>query len=214
VAVPTRVDLAEPYIELSYVDTVREGPVVSAGCEDRGMPRIPPAFFRAILLRRVAVEVGVEEAREKAISELRAGAIPPFSDEILLTAFLVREMIREELPYPDKDGGRIYVLAFEGPVPYVKIGSTEKYEDRFDTHELTARNHCYSLVDGWVSQPVDTPQDAKRREKRLIERLHHELHGFHNSRPSEYFHQADFHEIVAFVVRHGIAGMRRPPACR
>ncbi|MFB7781904.1 hypothetical protein ACFC1D_04170 [Streptomyces vinaceus] len=156
------------------------------------------------------IEIAVEEARRDAVTALRVGVVPPFTGNIAVVALLVRMMLREELPYPEEAGSRIYVLSFAGPVPYVKIGSSADCEKRISDHELAARNHCYSLVDGWISKPLGSGRDVITREKRLIADLHIALYGSVASRPSEYFHQVDFYKIVSHVMRSGISGMPLP----
>ncbi|MFF4448313.1 hypothetical protein [Streptomyces sp. NPDC001502] len=161
-------------------------------------------------MEQTDIELEVEEARKDAITALRVGVAPPFTGNIAAVALLVRMMLREELPYPEEVGSRIYVLSFEGPVPYVKVGSSADCEKRISDHELAARNHCYSLVDGWISKPLGSAREVITREKRLITDLHITLYGYVCSRPSEYFHRADFCKIVSQVTRSGISGMPLP----
>ncbi|MGW6455123.1 hypothetical protein ACWF94_04220 [Streptomyces sp. NPDC055078] len=165
------------------------------------MPRIPQQIIREVIMAKWAEEIGPEAARAKAISDLRAGAAPPWRQtEISLTSYLVRKRLREELPEPDKEGGRLYVLGFQGLRAVVKVGSTKAPERQFDKYETQARNLGYALVDGWVSAPVGTRSEAYRLESMILTNLHRVLHGhIDGGRIFEWFHGHDFERIRQLV---------------
>lgn len=165
------------------------------------MPRIPKQIIRDAVMAKWAEEIGPEAARTKAIADLAAGAVPPWEhSEILLTSYLVRQRLREELPQPEKEGGRLYVLGFQGLRTVVKVGSTGVPEQQFDTYENQARNLGYALVDGWVSAPVGTRSEAFRQESSILTNLHHVLNGhITGGRIFEWFHGHDFERIRELV---------------
>ncbi|MFF7705505.1 hypothetical protein [Streptomyces lydicus] len=165
------------------------------------MARIPQQLIREVIMAKWAEEIGPEAARAKAISDLRAGAVPPWRQtEIRLTSYLVRKRLREELPEPEKEGGRLYVLGFQGLRAVVKVGSTGAPEQQFDKYETQARNLGYALVDGWVSAPVGTRSEAYRQEAMILTNLHHVLNGhIDGGRVFEWFHGHDFERIRELV---------------
>ncbi|MEU0073776.1 hypothetical protein ABZ027_30140 [Streptomyces sp. NPDC006332] len=149
-------------------------------------------------------ETSPESARLKAIADLEAGAVPPWSPgehrDILLTSHLVRERLRRELPEPEKEGGRVYVLGFQGLRPVVKVGSTGNPERQFEKYEIQARNLGYALVDGWVFVPVGTRNEAFRQESSILTHLHFVLNGhLIGGRIFEWFHGHDFERIKELV---------------
>ncbi|MFI7246535.1 hypothetical protein [Streptomyces qinglanensis] len=157
--------------------------------------------FREVFMTRLAETIGPVRARERAIADLRAGAVPPWdSDEIDLTIYLARERLRKEIPEPEKTGGRLYVLGFQGLRPVVKVGSTGSPERQFDKYEVQARNFGYALVDGWVSAPVGTREEAYKQESLILENLHFVLNGYlPGGRIFEWFHGHGFERIRELV---------------
>lgn len=152
-------------------------------------------------MKKWAEEIGPEAARAQAVADLQAGAMPPWDQtEIRLTSYLVRKRLREELPEPDKEGGRLYVLGFQGLRTVVKVGSTGSPEQQFDKYETQARNLGYALVDGWISAPVGTRREAYRLEASVLHNLHLALsEGIHGGRIFEWFHGQDFERIKELV---------------
>ncbi|MFE5028266.1 hypothetical protein ACFRAO_34400 [Streptomyces sp. NPDC056656] len=148
-----------------------------------------------------AEESDHQAIRAKAIADLAGGAVPPWQQkEILLTSYLVRRRLREELPKPTEEGDRLYVLGFQGLRPVVKVGSTGFPEKRFDTHEAQARNLGYALVDGWISAPAGTRSEASRQETTTLTLLHQVLNGHTpGGRIFEWFHGHDFERIRELV---------------
>ncbi|WP_327321128.1 hypothetical protein OG735_00365 [Streptomyces sp. NBC_01210] len=165
------------------------------------MPRIPQQIIREVIMEKWAEEIGSEAARAKAISALQAGAVPPWQKtEIRLTSYLVRKRLREELPEPEKEGGRLYVLGFQGLRAVVKVGSTGAPERQFDKYETQARNLGYALVDGWVSAPAGTRSEAYRMESTVLTNLHLVLNGrIDGGRIFEWFHGHDFERVRELV---------------
>ncbi len=152
-------------------------------------------------MEKWAEEIGPEAARAKAISALQAGAVPPWQQtEIRLTSYRVRKRLREELPEPEKEGGRLYALGFQGIRGVVKVGSTGAPEQQFDKYETQARNLGYALVDGWVSAPVGTRSEAYRLESNVLTNLHLVLNGqVDGGRIFEWFHGHDFERVRQLV---------------
>ncbi|MFE4832354.1 hypothetical protein [Streptomyces sp. NPDC056672] len=165
------------------------------------MPRIPQQIIREVIMAKWAEEIGPEAARAKAIADLQAGAVPPWRQtEIRLTSYLVRKRLREKLPELEKEGGRLYVLGFQGLRAVVKVGSTGAPERQFDKYETQARNLGYALVDGWVSAPVGTRSEAYRMESMILTNLHHVLNGYiDGGRIFEWFHDQEFERIRELV---------------
>ncbi|MFF4717492.1 hypothetical protein ACFY2V_39790 [Streptomyces eurythermus] len=165
------------------------------------MPRIPQQIIREVIMAKWAEEIGPEAARAKAISDLQAGAAPPWRQtEIRLTSYLVRKRLRDELPEPDREGGRLYVLGFQGLRAVVKVGSTGAPEQQFDKYETQARNLGYALVDGRISAPVGTRSEAYRLESSVLTNLHLVLNGHvEGGRTFEWFHGHDFERIRQLV---------------
>ncbi|MBZ6107164.1 hypothetical protein [Streptomyces olivaceus] len=76
-----------------------------------------------------------------------------------------------ELSRPLKAGGdRLYVLAFEAPHPFVKVGRSKDLElrGRIVNHEHDAAIQFGFLFDAWVS---DSCPDAYPWEQRVLDRL-------------------------------------------
>ncbi|MEU6939991.1 hypothetical protein ABZ943_25300 [Streptomyces rubiginosohelvolus] len=76
-----------------------------------------------------------------------------------------------ELRHPQNPGGdRLYVLAFEGPHPYVKVGRSTDLElkSRLVKHEHDAAIQFSILFDAWVSESCP---DAYPWEQRVLSRL-------------------------------------------
>ncbi|MFF2569376.1 hypothetical protein [Streptomyces sp. NPDC058084] len=169
------------------------------------MPRIPKQIIRDVLMDALAKQIGPEVARTKAITALAAGAQPPWRDDDLLdciglTSYLVRQRLREELPEPEKEGARLYVLGFQGLRPVVKVGLTRNPEQRFDTHQTHAQNFGFILVDGWVSAPVETSTKPSHQERDVLTQLHFVLNGWmRGGRIEEWFHGHDFERIRSLV---------------
>ncbi|MFC7933956.1 hypothetical protein [Streptomyces cinereoruber] len=166
------------------------------------MPGIPRQVIRAYLMAQQAKEIDPVATRAKAIADLAAGALPPWHehDEIRLTSYLVRQRLREELPEPEKEGGRLYILGFQGLRPVTKVGSTGNPEPQFDKYEIQGRNLGYALVDGWVSAPIGTRKDAYRQEACILQQLHFVLNGhLIGGRTFEWFHGHDFERIKELV---------------
>ncbi|AWT46810.1 MULTISPECIES: hypothetical protein [Streptomyces] len=165
------------------------------------MTRIPQQIIREAIMAKWAEEIGPEAARVKALSDLQAGAVPPWQQkEISLTSYLVRKRLRDELPEPEKEGGRLYVLGFQGLRAVVKVGSTAAPERQFEKYETQARNLGYALVDGWVSAPVGTRSEAYRLEAMVLTNLHLFLNGhIDGGRIFEWFHGHDFEQIRQLV---------------
>ncbi|MEV4741554.1 hypothetical protein [Streptomyces sp. NPDC049555] len=88
-----------------------------------------------------------------------------------------------------KDEARMYIVAFAGPVPYVKIGQTANLPDRLQQLIREARVHGYSLVDGWKS-PISIR--SKVWEKRFLASMPKAPYTVDR----EYFHGADFARVV------------------
>ncbi|MEU9202877.1 hypothetical protein [Streptomyces sp. NPDC048332] len=166
------------------------------------MPHIPIQVKRDRVMAKWIKEIGPEAARAKAMADLTAGAVPPWREhrEIILTSYLVRKRLREELPEPEKEGGRLYVLGFQGLRPVVKVGSTGNTEGQFDTYEIQARNLGFALLDGWVSAPVGTRKEAFKQESTILSLLHQVLNGhIVGGRIFEWFHGHDFERIKELV---------------
>ena len=165
------------------------------------MPRISQRIIREVIMEKWAEEIDPEAARAKAISALQVGAMPPWQPkEIRLTSYLVCQRLREELPEPEKEGGRLYVLGFQGLRAVVKVGSTEAPERQFEKYETQARNLGYALVDGWVSAPLGSRSEAYRLESMVLTNLHHVLNGhIDGGRIFEWFHGHDFERVRELV---------------
>lgn len=159
--------------------------------------------FHDALMAQWAEETDTEAARAKAIADLRAGAVPPWGhkhEEIVLTSYLVRERLRRELPDPEREGGRLYVLGFQGLRPVVKVGTTSNPERQFNAYEIQARNLGFALVDGWVSEPLGTRKEVFGQEAYILESLHFVLNGhLIGGRIFEWFHGHDFQRIKQLV---------------
>lgn len=177
------------------------------------MPRIPRKALRDALMAKWAEETDTEAARAKAIADLRAGATPPWGhqyEEIVLTSYLVRQRLRRELPDPENEGGRLYVLGFQGIRPVVKVGSTSNPERQFNAYEIQARNLGFALVDGWVSEPLGTRKEVFGQEACILENLHFVLNGFLiGGRIFEWFHGHDFERIKELVQDPDLLFMER-----
>ncbi|MCA6091323.1 hypothetical protein LE181_03950 [Streptomyces sp. SCA3-4] len=118
---------------------------------------------------------------------LAPGRPPPFPWGVIELENHVRGR-RLGGPYA-KGEARLYILAFAGPVPYVKVGRTTNLPDRLTKLIREARVHGYSLVDGWKSPVSDR---SKKWEKGLLASMPKDA--LDDDR--EYFHGADFARAV------------------
>ncbi|GAA5217635.1 hypothetical protein [Streptomyces thinghirensis] len=128
--------------------------------------------------------------------------------------FLRRDEIGDE--QPDGPGGRLYLLAFEGLVPYIKVGMVEgrtpaALRDRVRRHEHAAEVHQYFLFDAWASQPCTTDQVAKQWEERVLVRLNalERVRRVHR----EYFYGVPFQMAMSAIEieRSAVRGTPRHP---
>ncbi|MGY3677042.1 hypothetical protein [Streptomyces sp. TE33382] len=156
--------------------------------------------LRAARIREIG---GPEIVRTKAIAALQAGAKPPWGhehEEIFLTSWMVRERLCQELMESGENGGRMYVLGFQGLDTAVKVGSSGSPEKRIKEYEVQGQNWGLGLVDGWVSAPVGTRSRAYTLESVMLQELHIVLNGHVlGGRTFEWFHGHDFERIKALV---------------
>ncbi|MGI5526834.1 GIY-YIG nuclease family protein [Streptomyces syringium] len=92
----------------------------------------------------------------------------------------------------NKGQPHLYALSFAGPVPYVKIGKTSDIWTRFMRLRREANMHGFAVVDAWASHSSDK---AARWERRLIKALPEQS----PRHSKEYYHGADFHQVVALA---------------
>ncbi|MFD5702482.1 hypothetical protein [Streptomyces lasiicapitis] len=100
---------------------------------------------------------------------------------------------------PERPGGRLYLLAFEGVVRYIKVGMVEgrklaALRDRVRRHEHAAEIHQCFLFDAWASQSCTTDEAAGQWEVRVLQRLNTLVKGNRVRRVHrEYFYGVPFH---------------------
>ncbi|MFJ4972504.1 hypothetical protein [Streptomyces sp. NPDC088755] len=99
---------------------------------------------------------------------------------------------------PERLGGRLYLLAFEGVVRYIKVGMVEgrtlaALRYRVRRHEHAAEIHQCFLLDAWASQPCTTDRAARQWEVRVLDRLNTLVNGDRVRRlHREYFYGIPF----------------------
>ncbi|WP_019355842.1 hypothetical protein [Streptomyces sp. AA1529] len=103
-----------------------------------------------------------------------------------------------ELRLPEVPGGdRLYVLAFEGPHPYLKVGRSKDLElkSRIVKHEHDAAIQFSILFDAWVSESCP---DAYPWEQRVLARLDKVVAAspYVTKMFEEYYYGLSFHQAV------------------
>ncbi|MER5739966.1 hypothetical protein ABT117_30435 [Streptomyces sp. NPDC002262] len=154
----------------------------------------------------------------------RRGVLPVFRTEDISTvrAASWESLRRDEIGDEQSDGpgGRLYLLAFEGALPYIKVGMVEgrkakSLRDRVRRHEHVAEIHQYFLVEAWASQPCATIEATKEWEERVLARLNTLVtHGGAAQRThEEYFRGIPFNIMVAAIEleRSKVVGTPRHP---
>ncbi|MHB9856601.1 hypothetical protein ACSYGO_46245 [Streptomyces krungchingensis] len=144
-------------------------------------------------------QIRLDRAR---ISARTQGTLPDYHPDDIAAArsgswrALRRDEIGDE--QPERLGGRLYLLAFEGIVRYIKVGMVEgrtlaALRDRVRRHEHAAEIHQCFLLDAWASQPCATDQAARQWEEHVLERLNTLLNGDRVRRVHrEYFYGISF----------------------
>lgn len=162
-------------------------------------------------------QIRIDRARVSARSQ---GTLPDYHSADIVDVrsgswrFLRRDEIGDE--QPEKPGGRLYLLAFEGLVPYIKVGMVEgrtpaALRDRARRHEHAAEIHQYFLFNAWASQPCATDQVARQWEERVLERLNtlERVRRVHR----EYFYDVPFQMAMSAIEieRSAVKGTPRHP---
>ncbi|WP_329371203.1 hypothetical protein [Streptomyces sp. NBC_01483] len=157
------------------------------------------------------------------ISARAQGMLPDYHRDDIAAArsgswrLLRRDELGDE--QPERLGGRLYLLAFEGLVRYIKVGMVEgrtlaALRDRVRRHEHAAEIHHCFLFDAWASQPCTTDQAAKQWEDRVLGRLNTLVNGDQVWRVhQEYFYGIPFDMAMTAieVERPEVDGAPRHP---
>ncbi|MFC5253654.1 hypothetical protein ACFPRJ_41075 [Streptomyces nigrescens] len=146
-----------------------------------------------------APDTAVQKARERLQAAIAHHPHRPDqtdeADRRLLSEATWRKVRELGSPW-EEPGERLYVLGFNGPVPYVKAGRSKHMKKRLARHETDAAIHGAFLYDGWASPPYLTVRDWETAALRAMRRLPHPV-----TRVGEYFHNLDFEQAVGVAQR-------------
>ncbi|MEU3044633.1 hypothetical protein ABZ700_27585 [Streptomyces diastaticus] len=118
---------------------------------------------------------------------------------------------------PEETGGRLYLLAFEGTVRYIKVGMVEgrrpsALHERVTRHLHAASVHRCFLVDAWASEPCATRKATRQWEHRVLTRLNPlRKEGWVDREFREYFYGVPFGMALAAIERERLEGEGAAP---
>lgn len=178
-------------------------------------------------LSRLASAAEFERAQDRInsarIAAAASGAVPVFEEEDVdtVSSGCWRLLRQDEFgdDQPDGTGGRLYLLAFDGLVRYIKVGMVKgrkvsTLRERVRDHERAAQVHGCFLFDAWASQPCATEEAAKAWEDTVLNLLNTSVNGKWVRRVhKEYFYGVPFGMAYAAIEsqRHDVEGTPRHP---
>lgn len=178
-------------------------------------PRGESESYADLDLSHLTSESDFAHAQERIscarIDAASRGAVPAYEKKDIgtVSAECWRILRQDELgdEQPEGPGGRLYLLAFDGLVRYIKVGmikgrKVSTLRERVRDHERAAQVHHCFLFDAWASQPCATEAAAKQWEENVLERLNRLVDDKRVRRVHhEYFYGVPFGMAAAAIER-------------